>query len=105
MGASACDPDFGGGETAHDLVKTARTELSVKDRMSEHRKKVLVPSAGGDDVSGLAADDVRLEDRAITVQVVVRGKQRCDLDVGHAHLLAQSDNGANLLQTLLRRLL
>jgi len=59
------------------------------------------PPAGGDNVARLAAHHVRLEDGAVAVQVVVGGEERRDLDVFDAHLLAQREDVAQLVEALL----
>jgi hypothetical protein len=77
MRAPAGKADFGRGETRHDLVEA--------------------PSRS-DDVPRLATLNVRLEDGAVAMKVVVRGEERSDPNVLDPELAAQGDDVFELIE-------
>lgn len=97
------DRELGDGHReAHD-VRAATREADF--RSGEASDDLVEASAGCNDVSRLAAQDVRFEDGAVAVHVVVRRKERGDLDILDPDLAAQSDDVLELLETFLRDML
>lgn len=87
------------GHGPSNVVRAAAGEANFG--RCETRDDLVEPTAGRDDVPRLAALDVRLEDGAVAVKVVVGREEWRDSDVFDAELAAERDDVFELVEAFL----